>query len=273
MLPEWFQFTQTNLQDYVDCARRFQLLYVLGQSWPGVEAEPLVEHERFLQQGAAFHRLVERHQLGVLPELLEEAIADDQVREWWRAYCNSGFVKQLAGPRFPEYALSVEFAGVRLLAIYDLLVRSDADRVLAVDWKTYRRCPSRSWLASRVQTRMYLVVLELALRSGVPFGVGVGTPSLAYWCASMPDAVQWFDLVGDDFERESDWLQDLISQVQVDRVWLQTDDERKCRFCLFRSLCGRGSQAGLSVEMSEVGENLGVESEFLAISEVLEVGY
>jgi hypothetical protein len=39
-LPYSFHFTQSSLQDYLDCPRRFQLRYVLDQPWPAVESEP-----------------------------------------------------------------------------------------------------------------------------------------------------------------------------------------------------------------------------------------
>ncbi|MCP4541151.1 MAG: PD-(D/E)XK nuclease family protein, partial [Chloroflexi bacterium] len=64
-LPADFQFSQASLQDYVDCPRRFQLRYVLRVAWPAPEAEPVLENERYLQQGAAFHRLVHQHALGL----------------------------------------------------------------------------------------------------------------------------------------------------------------------------------------------------------------
>ena len=79
MLPETFHFTQSNLQDYVDCQRRFQLRYVQGQAWPGVQAEPFLEHEDFLERGEQFHRLVQRHQLGLNPELIVRTITDPDV--------------------------------------------------------------------------------------------------------------------------------------------------------------------------------------------------
>ncbi|MCZ7553427.1 MAG: PD-(D/E)XK nuclease family protein [Anaerolineales bacterium] len=39
-LPEGFHFSQTNLQDYRECPRRFKLRYMLGLAWPAIESEP-----------------------------------------------------------------------------------------------------------------------------------------------------------------------------------------------------------------------------------------
>ena len=69
-LPPVFQFSQQSLQDYVDCARRFQLKYVLGQRWPAIEQEPVEEREDFLERGSQFHLLVQRHLMGIPVEKL-----------------------------------------------------------------------------------------------------------------------------------------------------------------------------------------------------------
>ena len=45
-LPINFLFSQASLNDYVECARRFQLRYLLEQEWPAVASEPLLERER-----------------------------------------------------------------------------------------------------------------------------------------------------------------------------------------------------------------------------------
>ena len=62
-LIENFQFSQANLQDFVDCRRRFQLRYLQHIAWPAIESEPVLENERFLQQGARFHRMIQQHLL------------------------------------------------------------------------------------------------------------------------------------------------------------------------------------------------------------------
>ena len=85
-LPPGFQFSQGSLQDYVDCPRRFQLRYLLRVAWPALEAEPALENERHLRQGAAFHRLVHQHVLGLPPERLSRTVTDEAVRRWWRNY-------------------------------------------------------------------------------------------------------------------------------------------------------------------------------------------
>jgi hypothetical protein len=68
-LPADFRFSPSSLQDYVDCPRRFLLRHVQQVAWPALVAEPALENERRMRLGAAFHRLVRQHFLGIPPAL------------------------------------------------------------------------------------------------------------------------------------------------------------------------------------------------------------
>ncbi|NCT22292.1 PD-(D/E)XK nuclease family protein, partial [bacterium] len=59
-----FTFSQSSLQDYADCPRRFQLRYIEQLAWPAVETEPALENERRQQEGLLFHRLAQQHLIG-----------------------------------------------------------------------------------------------------------------------------------------------------------------------------------------------------------------
>ena len=64
-LPDRFTFSQSSLQDYTDCPRRFQLRYIEQLKWPAVESEPVLDNERRQQEGQLFHRLVQQHRIGL----------------------------------------------------------------------------------------------------------------------------------------------------------------------------------------------------------------
>jgi hypothetical protein len=85
-LPPGFQFSQGSLQDYIDCHRRFQLRYLVQLAWPAVESEPVLESERFMQQGARFHRMVQQHLLGISAERLAMLAKDEDLLRWWENY-------------------------------------------------------------------------------------------------------------------------------------------------------------------------------------------
>lgn len=101
ILPTDLQFSQASLQDYVDCQRRFQLRYVQRVAWPAAEAEPAMEmeNERYLRQGAVFHRLIHQHLLGIAPDKLAATVTDVDLIGWWRNYLEGGPSDLSATPR------------------------------------------------------------------------------------------------------------------------------------------------------------------------------
>ena len=252
-LPDGFKFSQSSLQDYVDCARRFQLRYVESQVWPGVQAEPLLEHERHLDRGAEFHRLVERHQLGMDASLLSARISDLDLLAWWRAYLGFDYLHGLEGRRYAEYTLSARVGSVVLVATFDLLVVGE--RVVIFDWKTYSRRPALRWFESRLQTRVYPYVV---CSSGFGGGVDPERVSMVYWLAGVPDRSVYVQYDSVRFEKDRRFLGGLVSGVRErlsssEVVWPLTVDEARCGFCEYRSLCGRGGSSGV---LDEVGLSL-----------------
>ena len=163
-LPTNFQFSQGSLQDFVDCPRRFQLKYVEQLAWPAVEAEPALENESFLQQGAVFHRFIQQYLLGVPAEKLTSIAARDlNLAQWWENF--SGAVQNLEGlgdlpdsKQHPEFSLSAPISEFRLVGKYDLLSIID-NKFIIYDWKTSRKQPKREWIAANLQTRVYPYLL------------------------------------------------------------------------------------------------------------------
>ena len=85
-LIENFQFSQASLQDFMDCRRRFQLRYLQHVVWPAVESEPILENERYLQQGARFHHMIQQHLVGVPAESLSGFAREEDLGRWWENY-------------------------------------------------------------------------------------------------------------------------------------------------------------------------------------------
>ncbi len=92
-LPAGFRFSQSSLQDYVDCRRRFQLRYLQNLAWPALQSEPALENERFMLRGSLFHQLTQQFFSGVPADRLQAAIADPHLAGWWElvhALCATG---------------------------------------------------------------------------------------------------------------------------------------------------------------------------------------
>jgi CRISPR/Cas system-associated exonuclease Cas4 (RecB family) len=245
------QFSQGSLQDYEDCPRRFQLRYVRRLRWPALEAEPALENEHHLRQGAAFHRLIQQHLSGIAVEQLSRTVNDPDLRRWWRNYLEAG-PSDLPGRRYPEMVLSAPLAGARLVAKYDLIAVEADERAVIVDWKTNRKRPRREWLAERWQTRVYPYLLVRAgaqLNDGTPFQPGQVT--MRYWFANAPASPIQFDYNVARYEADERRLSarlktigEAVASLKGDELLPRADDEHRCRYCRYRSLCGRGVEAG-----------------------------
>jgi hypothetical protein len=246
-LPEGFQYSQSSLQDYVECARRFELRHVKRLQWPAVEAEPIDERESHLQQGAAFHHMVHQHLLGVPAEALTASLpeADERLRRWWTGYLAADFINELPPGRQPEFVLSAPLAGHRLIAKYDLLAIEPGGRAVIVDWKTSLRKTPRADLEKRLQTVIYRYLLVRAgsqLNGGKP--ISPERVEMIYWWAEAPDEMEALSYSHTEHKQDEQYLTELIQTTQAQTLFELTPDEWRCRFCTYRSLCQRGIGAG-----------------------------
>lgn len=271
-LPPDFQFSQSSLQDYQDCARRFELRYILRQKWPALQSEPVLDYEHHVELGTRFHRLVHQKLLGIPDDFLEAGIDDPDLLRWWQVFKNDDPLKDLPALRLPEYRLAAAFAGQRLVAQYDLLSIEPGHRAIILDWKTSTRRTPSTTLTHRLQTRLYPFLLTLAgtrLNNGLP--LKPEQIELRYWFPCAPDKPEIVGYTQDKYQQDHDFLIDIIQQITQtpDGLFLLTPLENHCKFCEYRSLCDRGrsagdwqenqdaetpSQIGPTLDMEEIGE-------------------
>jgi len=246
-LPPDFQFSQASLQDYVDCRRRFLLAHVRRIVWPAVESEPFLANERQLALGTAFHRLIWQHLSGVEPERLTRAAGrEPELARWWEHYLSLR-PAALPGRLYPEVTLAAPLAGYRLLAKYDLLALDPDGEAVIVDWKTGGRRPPDDALRARLQTLVYRYLLVRAgahLNDGTP--VQPERVRMVYWFAEHPDRPANLAYDAARYAADHAYLEGLVQSIAAagEDDFPRTDDERRCRFCRYRSLCGRGEAAG-----------------------------
>jgi CRISPR/Cas system-associated exonuclease Cas4 (RecB family) len=250
LLPVNFQFSQSNLQDFDACARRFKLRYLDQVRWPAVAAEPAQGAERLAQLGTDFHRLVQQHLAGIAENLLTDSLIeyDADLQSWWRNYLQHRPPVAAEARLYPEIILSTPLAGGRLLARFDLQAARPDGTFLIVDWKTSLRKPPRDRLAQRLQTRVYLYVLAMA---GDTFNAGQAidpaTIQMIYWYPARPDQPESFAYNDQLRQQDEQFLSGLIERIkdatQANHFPL-TEDKRACTYCVYRSYCDRGAKAG-----------------------------
>lgn len=273
-LPAGFQFTQSSLQDYVECARRFELRYLQRLKWPAVDSEPVIEREQHMRLGQDFHHLVHQHVIG-LPEAALSAIAvEEPLRTWWAAYLRHG-LKDLPPERYPEIALSTPIGAYRLLAKADLIAVEPGARAVIVDWKTGERKPRRDRLAARMQTVVYRYVLAVAahyLNQSAPFRPD--QIEMVYWFTSDPADPERLAYDETQFEADAALLKALIAEIEARDEFELTPDVRRCAFCPYRSLCRRGIEAGrLDAVEDDADELPGLDELVLDFDHIAEIEF
>lgn len=245
LFPPIFHYSQDNLQDYVECARRFQLRHLVRQPWPAPLAEPLQTAEIEVQRGEQFHRLLERHFL-----TLSVHPPPGPLSSWWRAFQKfPPLLPDEAGTLLlPEAFYSVPFNGRRLVAKFDLLTIVPGERIVIVDWKTAQHRPSRQLLAARLQTAVYRYVAVEALAASFGRMVPPEAVQLIYWFANAPQQPEVFLYDAAEYQHTGDYLRELISGIEARPddaavIWPLTPDIRQCAHCNYRSFCDRGTRA------------------------------
>ncbi len=197
-------------------------------------------------------------------EVKAEVEGTGNLATWWRNYLDRP-PENLPAVRYPEVTLSAPVGGThRLLAKYDLVAIEPGHRAVIVDWKTSARRPTEAWLAARLQTRVYRYVL---VRAGSQLNRGaVLRPEqieMVYWFAAFPDQPERLPYNRTQHEADGRYLTSLMVDLaqagdgaNPGDDFPLTDDATRCRFCPYRSLCGRGVEAG---DMSTNDDNDPIE--------------
>ncbi len=269
LIPEDFAFSQSSLQAYSDCPRRFWYTYVEQLPWPAVEASPVQEHEALMRLGAQFHRLVQRAEIGLDLDELDQSLPpplDDWFADY-RAYRPA----DLTGARVEvecnlSITLEVAVEGsitpmtVRLAAKYDLVAATQAGRMVIIDWKTGRRRTDPVQLRRRLQSIVYPFVLVEA----APYlGWGSIVPEqleMRYWFTAAPTQPIVFRYGSSQHDANRQQILALLASILSGKTNadfpLAPDSEatrmRLCRFCTYRSRCNRGVEAGRLDDLDDV---------------------
>ena len=280
-IPDTFAFSQSSLQAFEDCARRFWLAYVEQLPWPAVEAAPVQEHEQLMRLGSRFHRLVERTEIGIDPATMLAGL-ESPLAGWFDAYQRHRPADLPDAHIEVERVLSIPFVGqqgrFRLAAKYDLIAvgnpqndpsvedNSTDNRIVIVDWKTSRRRSDPGGLRQRLQSIVYPYVLVEASRQLAWGPVAPEQVEMIYWFTATPGQPIVFRYDRAQHEANRLRLQQILDAILDGRTEadfpkvadVEINRKRFCNYCVYRSRCNRGSSAG------ELDEVLDVEELFVA---------
>jgi RecB family exonuclease len=252
-----FVFSANSLQDYLDCPRRFELKYLLKQNWPAEESEPVLEFEHNAELGNRFHRMVHQYLNGVPQEILLASIQDAALHEWFanfHAFYSSRKFVQI----FSEFSLRAVINQSPLVAVCDLIALTADGNLWILDWKTSAKKTRREKLIDRVQTILYpFIALECGNRIFPDFQPRAENIHMAYLFVQYPaDNLLTFDYSPDSHQQNRAFLTATIEEIlsKEPGTFECTAEARRCRFCVYRSLCERGITAGNLAELEDASD-------------------
>ncbi len=246
-LPDDFTFSQSSLQDYVDCARRFELRYIKQLRYPALATANVLAYEERKQRGDRFHKMIRQYLLDVPDDLLEKSLGDDdELAGWWQTFMDYGLAG-LPPQCYTEITLQTYLHDYRLIAKYDLLAIEPGGQAVIVDWKTTSYVPppeEEHILESCLQTTVYRYVLAQA--GAYLYGETIPPESIRmiYFFAARDGQRIAFDYSKRQMQADEAELLQLIGDIQTAQLFPLTEQEKRCRYCRFRSHCNRGDRAG-----------------------------
>lgn len=257
ILPNDFAFSQSNLQTYVDCPRRFWLTYVQRLPWPAVEASPVQEYEYVMRLGDAFHRAVQRAEEGIPPELIAAQLSDP-LDTWFGSYLEHRPRDLPTAVVEVEHVLTIplrlgdEGPLFALTAKFDLLAVAPGERAIILDWKTSRNRTEPDQLRRRMQSQVYpYLVVEASAR--LPWGpLAPDQVEMRYWFTAAPDDPVTLRYSAAQHTANHQLLQRLLAQIVAGETETdfpkvpdtEANRARFCAYCAYRSRCDRGVLAG-----------------------------
>ena len=254
-LPKNFNHSQKSLQDFLYCRRLFKYRYIERIKWPAVELHPINELEKRAQLGAEFHRIVHQFYSGVSEEKIEDYLGERIIKKWWTNFKNS-IVKNLdeADIYLPEVRLYSYIGDSRLIAKIDLIsIKPDGNRII-YDWKTSQKRPKREFLLSQFQSLVYpFLVISVDDRIYPWKKVDPDMVRMIYWFAEYPENIEIFKFDEKKFNESKEVITDTIEKIENMNYgdFIKTDQEVKCKFCIYRSLCGRKGYPGDVAEATD----------------------
>ena len=271
-----FRFSAQSLQDYSDCPYRFELRYIQKLDWPAEESQPYLEYEQFRQKGSLFHTCVDRYFHHVDPKAIENQLQDEELRGWWQNFLDFIKEKQFKNAA-SEIAFQTNLGNQVLMAKYDLLTQAEEGTFTIFDWKTNagKKEPIRKFYAERMQTHVYPYVLSKAAALSVENkAIDPTQLKLVYWFPQFPVQSFSFPYSSTIMQKDETLLSSLMQEIiqKEAGTFEKTEEKKRCSFCVYRSYCERGKQAG-NLFKGEAEFDFDVEDLDLDIEKAEEISY
>jgi hypothetical protein len=95
---------------------------------------------------------------------------------------------------------------------------------------------------------------------------------MVYWFSNFPTAPLKFSYSNQQYNEDHKYIESLIVDIKMldESPAMMTEHEKRCRFCVYRSLCKRGIEAGPFKELDDdnARDPLDFELDFEQITEI-----
>jgi hypothetical protein len=266
-LADNFIFSSNNLQDYLDCPRRFELKYLLKQNWPAVTSQPVLEMENRITLGNRFHLLAHQFLSGIAGDFLKNTIDDPELGFWFDNF--QEYIKHfLKFQYFSEFSVIMPFVGFRLMAVFDFISLKDTNKIRIGDWKTTSRLPKKEFYLQTVQSTLYPF---LAYESRINIFPQTSTLeyqdlSMEYWFPGFPENTITWEHSASIHANSRELLSSLISEIsQKESGDFEKTPLINAALSVNTALYARGIQAGSSKDDEKEVEAIGNQTTWILI--------
>jgi CRISPR/Cas system-associated exonuclease Cas4 (RecB family) len=263
-----FRFSANNLQEYVSCPRRFELRYLLKQPYPAVISQPELEMEQRIELGKHFHTIVNQYLSGVPKGRIVDSIRDDLLEGWFDNFLS--YIEPYQKEDYlTEHTLMMPFEGFQMTSRFDLIIKTGSGKILILDWKSTEKEPALKYYKNRIQTILYLyLAVECAPFSNQANSINPDDVTMQYWFPQFPHKNILFPYSQSNHKQNRDTLKGLILEINATSMgdFKKTENQNRCKYCQYRTLCKRGNQAGDyqliddEVDLDDLIENITLES-------------
>ena len=252
----------TSLQDFLDCRRRFQLKYIDQISWPQPLNTVNIKQMESMTRGREFHQLMQQHFLGIPDEKLLKSIDDNTLKTWFINTIESEICKIDQAEKLTEYRLSTYISDTLVTGVIDLLISQPDSSLKIIDWKTGLTKPKPQFYVSRIQTRLYPLLLAQSplFHARITNKQCLDKIEFIYWFTHFPQLPIINQYSPEKFDLDKVYLAELINTIQNTQVneMKMTANFYTCRTCQFQVYCGRiSSESAQDVfDMDEIDYEL-----------------
>ena len=239
------RYSQTSLEQYLLCQRRFWLRYVRGLAWPPPVGAQALQIEEALERGQQFHEWVAQQSLGFDLGTMVNRGKDEVLKTWNHNYVRSPYYQQENEYVYSEIELSTRINGCVLMARIDRLIVQPGKSIDIIDWKTGYNNPDANRKRNSFQTKVYrYVVLKSVHQLPIMDLLRVDAEQihLTYWYPEYPETPIHIGYSEGEHEQIEAYLSSIIQEILQKKDvadYPVTPDTTQCVYCPYQRYCDR----------------------------------